>query len=89
MGSPVRHSILIYYKLSKNGVYAHGTQLSLHIECSEDQFKCKSSGCSHYDHGKCHPSNPCIPKEWRCDGDRYGTDCEDGSDEVDCGEYSS
>ncbi|CAH1247164.1 PLAT [Branchiostoma lanceolatum] len=41
------------------------------VECPEGQFKCKTS------------SN-CFPNEFQCDGD---SDCEDGTDEEECGGF--
>jgi len=38
--------------------------------CEENEFSCATT-------------DQCIPMDWLCDADR---DCQDGSDEADCGE---
>ena len=41
----------------------------LETNCYASQFQCRST-------------KKCIPKSWRCDNE---VDCEDGSDETECG----
>ena len=46
------------------------------MNCDRDEFQCKSGVCKHYPSG-CD-DGPCIPKDWKNDGEE---DCTDGSDE--------
>ena len=45
------------------------------MNCDRDEFQCKSGVCKHAPSG-C--DGPCIPSDWKNDGQE---DCTDGSDE--------